>query len=77
MPYIFDIITVFPGELHELTCDQDLTKQLYNCGPGPVLVDDHTVLHKGDTIVVSGTGPTTLLCDQEIRAVVLVQHALH
>jgi hypothetical protein len=76
MYYIFDTITVCPGELHELTCNQDLTCHIHNCGPGPVLVND-TVLHKGDITVVPGSGPTTVLCDQAIYAVVIVQRALN
>jgi hypothetical protein len=76
MYYIFDVVTVFPGELHELTCNQALRCRIHNCGPGPVLVDDHVVLHKGDITVVSGTGPTALMCDQESYAVVILQRAL-
>jgi hypothetical protein len=69
MFYIFDTITVCPGELHEITSDEDFAWEIHNCGPGPVLVDD-TVLEKGDITVVSGSGPITLLCVHDEKAVV-------
>jgi hypothetical protein len=71
MNYIIDTITVCPGEAHEITSDEAFAWEIYNCGPGRVLVDE-TLLPKGDITVVSGSGPITLLCVDGEKAVVMV-----
>jgi len=69
--YNIDPIPVCPGELHEITSDEPFAWEIYNCGPGRVLVDG-TLLAKGDITVVSGSGPITVLCADHENAVVIV-----
>ena len=72
MYLIIDTILILPHELHEITSDEPFNWVIYNCGPGRVLINDKILLAKGDITVVSGSGPITVLCDDDEKAFVMV-----
>jgi hypothetical protein len=64
-------VTLSPGVGHVFGSDKGLAWQFFNCGPGRVLVDE-SLLAKGYIMVVFGSGPITLVCADDEKAVVMV-----